>query len=148
MRKRTPLAAFVVAAFMLATLVLAVLVLVTALLGGCAALPDESPLAEPEENHFWQGTWLIDDARLAPPSPTARALATGLAETVRYELTAQRLRRVVAGEITDHPLAVRRAGPDDAEFLLLDGRTIFMRREGDAAVLIDGAIEHPLRRAD
>lgn len=148
MRKRTPLAAYVVAALMLATLLLAVLVALTALLGGCAALPDESPLAEPAESHFWQGTWLIDDTRLAPPSPTARALATGLAATVRYELTAQRLRRVVAGEITDHPLALRRAGPDDAEFLLLDGRTIFMRREGDGAVLVDGAIEHPLRRAD
>lgn len=118
----------------------------TLALAGCAALPDESLLPEPVEESWWQGTWLVDAERLAPPSPTAAALVGGLADAVRYELTATRLRRVVAGEITDHPLALRRAGADEAELAVIDGRTLVIRRVDDGAVLVDGRVEHPLRR--
>lgn len=117
-------------------------------LAACAALPDESLLPEPGEETWWQGTWLVDADRLAPPSPTAAALAAGLAGAVRYELTTTRLRRVVAGEITDHPLALRRAGADEAELAVIDGRTLVIRRDGEAAVLVDGRVEHPLRRPE
>lgn len=117
-------------------------------LSGCAAIPEEAapPPPTPVETGWWQGTWLVDPARLDPPGATARALADGLAPTVRYELTRDRLRRVVAGEITDRALTPGVATADEARFELIDGRAFVLRRDGDAVVMVDGAFERPLRR--
>ncbi len=117
------------------------------LLTGCAALPEEPPAPPtPIETGWWQGTWVIDTERLETPGPTARALAHGLAPTVRYELTEARLRQVVAGEITDRALTPTRVTADDAAFDLIDGRRLVLRREGEQATMVDGATERPLRR--
>lgn len=120
------------------------------LLTGCAALLEEPPAPPsppaPVETSWWQGTWVVDTERLEAPGPTARALAHGLAPTVRYEFTEGRLRQVVAGELTDRALSPARVTADDAAFDLIDGRRLVLRREGEHATMVDGATERPLRR--
>lgn len=126
------------------------------LAAGCAG-PGESAgadaPAEAADARWWQGTWVIDGARLRPDealSPaarqTARALAASFADSVRYELGPERVRRVVADQSASWPLGGVSIRGERALLELVGGPQLVLERGPDGVLLADGAGSRPVRR--
>lgn len=126
--------------------------LALALLLGCAGPGEVTPDAPEVDDRWWHGAWVIDAARLAPDealSPaarqTARAMAATFADQVRFELGPDRVRRVVAGQVTDATLT---GATVDAERVVLTtaGGHVVLERDAAGVVLSDGEGSRPVRR--
>lgn len=122
----------------------------------CAG-PSESATDEASEavteSRWWHGTWVVDRDRLQPDehlSPaarqTARSLAATFAETVRFELSPDGVRRAAAGQVSAWRLERVGPGADRVVLDLVGGRQVVLERGPEGVVLSDGAGSRPVRR--
>lgn len=124
---------------------------------GCAAGPSETapppPVVAPDPV-WWHGAWVVDTERLEPGAElppearkTARALVAGIGEHIRFELGPERVRRVVAGEVSDERVVSAEVSPERAVLTLPGAREVVLETAPEGATLIDAAGRRPVRRA-
>jgi len=132
--------------------------LVALLLSACSPAPPQQPLFDPARStRWWQGTWVVDEARLITQaraeglSPEAVRLAEALVREVgpeyAFELAPDHVRRKTHAGEQSVPAQVRVLGPDAVE---VEGGELRLRlfRVKSGPILQEGRREIPVRRAD
>lgn len=130
--------------------------LVLALLGcagpGESTAPGEASSAATDDR-WWHGAWVVDGGRLQPDealSPaarqTARALVATFADSARYELGPDGVRRTVADHDDRWRLAGASIGEQRVVLDLVGGAHLVLERGPDGVMLSDGAGSRPVKR--
>jgi hypothetical protein len=122
--------------------------LLVALIIGCASAPE----APPPPSAWWEGVWVVDQARLlndaraagldADALKVAHQMIVGVAPDLRVEISDGFLRRQIGGAPTAQPVEIRR-GAQGVTLRTPQGKTSHMRRDAGGVRLDDLPLRRP-----